>query len=205
MTDLEGWLTTAVEVFAEVKPLADRLPQDRFEVVIDDGYQHGEAAQRLLGCLARQVGLRQAIQICSAPQQPPSSFGLAVERRIRGLLRESESFEAWVEDAEKESIRRAVTRVREHSPQPVRIDTSDGLTLEVFTAGDRTRPAVMLIPPCGMPVELSRRWLRALGEGHFVMTWQTRGLFLGEPPAGMASEVAVQADDLLAVLDALDV
>jgi 3-oxoadipate enol-lactonase len=205
MTGLEEWATNAVDVFGEVKPLADRLPQHRFEVVVEDHERLGEAAQHLLDGVAREVGLRQAIHVCSGPQQAPTSFGLAIERRIGGLLRDAGPLGDWTPGAGDVPIKRAAATARDQAPRLVQVDTRDGLTLEVFTAGDRARPAVMLIPPCGMPVELSRRWLRALGEEHFVVTWQTRGLFaVRDPEAGMASDVATQAKDLLTVMDALD-
>jgi 3-oxoadipate enol-lactonase len=206
MRGLEEWASNAIEVFTEVKPLADRLPQDRFEVVLEDRERLGEASQRLLDGVAREVGLRQAIHVCSAPRQAPSSFGLAIQRRIRSLLRDAGPLEDLTRGAGDAPLEQAAARARGQVPRVVRIDTRDGLTLDAFTVGDRARPAVMLVPPCGMPVELSRRWLRALGEEHFVMTWQTRGLFLPcDPEAGMASDVAAQVGDLLAVMDALDV
>jgi 3-oxoadipate enol-lactonase len=206
MGGLEEWAANAVDVFSQVKPLADRLPQDRFEVVVKDREHLGEAPQRLLDGVAREVGLRQAIYVCATPQRAPSSFGLAIERRIGALLRDAGPLEGWTHGAENGPLERAAARARAEAPRVVRIDTRDGLTLDAFTVGDRARPAVMLVPPCGMPVELSSRWLRALGEEHFVMTWHTRGLFSPrDPEAGMASGVAAQADDLLAVMDALDV
>ncbi|MFD2467726.1 alpha/beta fold hydrolase [Amycolatopsis silviterrae] len=192
------WADTAVEVFREVRPIADRLPQDRFEVIADRHERRGDAAQRVLGAVARETGLRQQIDVRTAPGQTATSLGLAVERRIRDLLRS----EDWAGDAQ---IAEAAARARDLAPRPVLVKTRDGLVLQAFTAGERTRPAVVLVPPCGMPVELSHRWLRALGTDHFVVTWQTRGLFdPGGPAEGMPSGVSDQVDDLLAVLDALD-
>jgi 3-oxoadipate enol-lactonase len=202
---LEEWAATAVEVFGEIKPLADRLPQDRFEVVVEEQEHHGGAAQRLLDDVSREVGLRQAVDVRTTPEQTPSSFGLAVERRIRGLLRDASPLQDWVRDAGDTPIKRAAARARDLAPRTVPVRTRDGLVLDAFTTGDRTRPAVVLVPPCGMPVQLSLGWLRALGEDHFVVTWQSRGLFVpGGPEEGMAAGVAEQADDLLAVLDAFD-
>ncbi|NBH11290.1 alpha/beta hydrolase, partial [Amycolatopsis sp. SID8362] len=102
-------------------------------------------------------------------------------------------------------VAHAAARARDLAPRAVRVDTPGGPALEAFTAGDRRNPAVVLVPPCGMPVELSHRWLRALGEDCFVVTWQSRGLFAADGPRdGMAAGVAEQADDLIAVIDALD-
>lgn len=205
MVGFEEWATAAVEAFGEIKPLADRLPQDRFEVVIDEFERHGAPAGSLLGRVAREVGLRQRVDVASAPGQAPSSFGLAVEHRIRGLLRDAGPFEAWVRDDGSATIEHAAARARDLAPRTVRVDTHDGLVLSAYTAGDRVRPPVVLVPPCGMPVELSRRWLRALGADHHVVTWESRGLFdRDDPREGMASGVADQAGDLVAVMDALD-
>jgi pimeloyl-ACP methyl ester carboxylesterase len=205
VSGFEEWAAAAVEVFGEVKPLADRLPQDRFEVVVADHERLGDAAQRLLDVVAREVGLRQAVHVRSAPQQAPSSFGLAVERRIGGLLRDAGPFDDWVRNAGDAPIEDAAAEARDRAPRLARVDTRDGLTLDAFTTGDRARPAMVLVLPCGMPVELSLRWLRALGEEYFVVTWQTRGLFSPhDPEADMAISVADQADDLVAVMDALD-
>ncbi|TDB90676.1 alpha/beta hydrolase [Actinomadura sp. KC216] len=203
---LEAWAATAVEVCGEVKPLADRLPQDRFEVVVEDHERLGAAPQRMLDGAARAAGLRQTIRVCSAPRRPSSSFGLSIERRLSALLRDPGLFDEESADAGAAVIERAAARARDRAPRRVPVATHDGLTLDAFTAGDRARPAVMLIPPCGMPVELSRRWLHALGDEHFVITWQTRGLFSpADPEPGMACDVAAQVGDLLAVMDALGV
>jgi len=205
VTGFEEWAAAAVEVFGEVKPLADRLPQDHFEVAVADHERLGSAAGRLLDSVAHEVGLRQTVHVRAAPQPAGSSFGLAVERRISTLLADAGPLDDWVRDAGEAPIVRAAANARDRAPRLVRVETRDGLTLDAFTSGDRARPAVVLVPPCGMPVELSLRWLRALGEEHFVVTWQTRGLFSAHgPEAGMASGVADQADDLLAVMDALD-
>lgn len=205
MSGLEEWAATAVEVFGEIKPLADRLPQDRFEVVVEEDEHHAGAAERLLDGVAREIGLRQAVDVRSAPERAPTSFGLAVERRIRGLLRDAGPLQEWGRETADTSIRRAADRARELAPRTVRVHARDGLVLDSFAAGDPARPPVVLVPPCGMPVQLSLGWLRALGEDHHVVTWQSRGLFgPGGPERGMACGVADQADDLLAVMDAHD-
>jgi 3-oxoadipate enol-lactonase len=209
MGSIEGWATEAIEAFSFIKPLADRLPQDQFEVTTEDHDRFGDAPQHFLNSVARAMGLRQAIHVRSAPQLARSSFGLAIQRGLRGLLQPGGAFEEWAQrgsgswDAQ---VERAAAKARDEAPQATPVETRDGVTIEAFTAGQRGRPAVMLIPPCGMPVELSRYWLRALAEKHFVITWQTRGLFSQcEPHAGMASDVTTQAGDLLAVMDALAV
>ncbi|MEU9336644.1 alpha/beta hydrolase [Streptomyces sp. NPDC048290] len=197
------WADTAVEVFGQIKPLADRLAQDRFEVVVAEHEQHGGAAQRLLDRLSRETGLRQTVDVRATPDQTPTSFGLAVERRLRGLLRGTGPLQDWARDTGEAAIGQAAARARARAPRTVAVRTRDGLTLDAFSGGDPARPAVVLVPPCGMPVQLSLGWLRALGADHHVVTWQSRGLFAPDGPgADMADGVADQADDLLDVMDA---
>ena len=68
MGPIEGWATEAIEAFSYIKPLADRLPQDQFEVTTEDRDGFGDAPQHFLNSVARAVGLRQAIHVRSAPQ-----------------------------------------------------------------------------------------------------------------------------------------
>jgi len=52
-----------------------------------------------------------------------------------------------------------------------------GSPLRAYAAGPTTAPAVLVIPPCGMPVELIAPWLTALSQRYRVLTWETGGLF----------------------------
>ncbi|MFC4534153.1 alpha/beta fold hydrolase [Sphaerisporangium dianthi] len=80
-----------------------------------------------------------------------------------------------------------------------------GPALTAYAAGRREDPAVVVVMPCGMPARLAEEWMRFLAVDHFVLTWETRGLFgdvgdvtaAGPPPA----EIGAQAGDLLAVMD----
>ena len=84
------------------------------------------------------------------------------------------------------------------------ITTADGAVLAVYSGGVPDGPPVVLIPACGMPIELSDGWIRALARQCFVVTWETRGLF-GSPIAfdTVGHDVAAQASDAIAVMDDL--
>ncbi|WP_030340763.1 alpha/beta fold hydrolase [Streptomyces sp. NRRL S-1022] len=96
---------------------------------------------------------------------------------------------------------------RTEGPVPVR--ATDGTALRCWSAGPPDAPVVALVTACGMPAGLTAGWMRALAGPFRVVTWESRGMFGapdadGPAPLG-AHDVASQAGDLLAVLDALDV
>ncbi|MFC6082798.1 alpha/beta fold hydrolase [Sphaerisporangium aureirubrum] len=84
--------------------------------------------------------------------------------------------------------------VREEVP-----DAGGGPPLVVYAAGRREDPAVVVIMPCGMPARLAEQWMRYLARDHYVLTWETRGLF-GDAAAAPA-EIEAQAGDVTAVMD----
>lgn len=81
-----------------------------------------------------------------------------------------------------------------------------GTTVPAYCSGRTEDPAVVLAIPCGYPAELCAEWMRALSADHFVLTWETRGMFGAElaPEAfdELGSSVEDQAEDLWAVVDA---
>ncbi|GAA3452381.1 alpha/beta fold hydrolase [Dactylosporangium matsuzakiense] len=85
------------------------------------------------------------------------------------------------------------------------VRTADGVTLRTYAAGDPGRPAIILASACGMPAQLCEPWMRHLAGTHYVITWETRGLF--DPRCSdadfdtLACDLSAQADDLLAVMD----
>lgn len=82
------------------------------------------------------------------------------------------------------------------------VTSFDGAPLKAYALGEPQDKAVVIAPPCGMPVELCERWLRLLAREHFVVTWESRGLF-GETDffEELAWSVTAQASDLFAVMD----
>ncbi|GAA2197888.1 alpha/beta hydrolase [Streptomyces bangladeshensis] len=96
-----------------------------------------------------------------------------------------------------------------HGAGPVPARAADGTVLRCWSAGPPEAPVVALVTACGMPAGLAAGWMRALAGPFRVVTWESRGMFAepgGQRPAPLtAHDVASQAGDLLAVLDALDV
>jgi pimeloyl-ACP methyl ester carboxylesterase len=77
-----------------------------------------------------------------------------------------------------------------------------GVRLNVYTAGPPDGEPIVILSACGMPARLCEPWMNVLAKDHFVLTWETRGLF---SPMGdfdsLASDVGAQARDLFAVMD----
>ncbi|MFG3016312.1 alpha/beta fold hydrolase [Streptomyces cinerochromogenes] len=92
---------------------------------------------------------------------------------------------------------------------PIPVRAGDGTPLRCWSAGPADAPAVVLVTACGMPAGLAAGWMRALAGPFRVVTWESRGMFAepgGHRPAPLAGyDVASQAGDLTAVLDALDI
>ncbi len=91
----------------------------------------------------------------------------------------------------------------EPPPAPVVVTAPDGAPLNCHLAGDG--PPVVLVSACGMPAGLVRRWVAYLSRAYRVLTWETRGLFDRAPGFDTrGTDLATQAADLVAVLDAFD-
>lgn len=93
---------------------------------------------------------------------------------------------------------------------PTVVRGADGAPLRVYAAGERHRPVVVIATACGMPVELTEPWIRALAADSFVVTWETRGLFADDMLSptdfdALGYDVAAQAGDLWTVLDHFEV
>lgn len=82
----------------------------------------------------------------------------------------------------------------------------DGARLPVYAVGDPAAPPVVLASACGMPAQLCDRWLAALARDHYVVTWESRGLFGDVPDFDQLEwDTAAQAADVLAVMDHLGI
>jgi 3-oxoadipate enol-lactonase len=87
----------------------------------------------------------------------------------------------------------------------VDVVTPDGATLRTYALGDPGRPAVVIASACGMPAQLCEPWMRFLAATHYVVTWETRGLFDPRCPGtafdALACDLSAQSDDLVTVMD----
>jgi 3-oxoadipate enol-lactonase len=80
--------------------------------------------------------------------------------------------------------------------------SKDGARLMVYSAGAPNREAVVLVLPCGMPMDLAEEWVRQLSQEFFVLTWESRGMSsTGEPFETYSYDVDAQVQDLLAIMD----
>ncbi len=53
----------------------------------------------------------------------------------------------------------------------------EGVNLNVFTCGDQKKTPIVIVLPTGMPMLIMKSWIEILEKKHFVITWETRGLF----------------------------
>ncbi|NMF64058.1 alpha/beta hydrolase [Brasilonema octagenarum UFV-E1] len=78
----------------------------------------------------------------------------------------------------------------------------DGALLRAYAGGVANGKVVIIVPPCGMPVELCEYWVHYLSQEHYVITWESRGLFgKTENFDALGYDVFSQAKDLFAVMD----
>jgi len=78
----------------------------------------------------------------------------------------------------------------------------DGTVLRAYAGGAQNQKVVVLVSGCGMPAKLCERWMDFLGKDHFIITWETRGLFEETKNFdALAFDVIAQAKDLFAVMD----
>lgn len=197
---MTGALAGLVADILDVQPLASGLPQPvRVHGPAD------ETASRLLAGLGEQLP---ALDLRVAPAATPLSiFESVISRRLRldTVLADPATAAALpdldliFDDAVADTFDRyrMVTVTRPGAP-----------AVRAYVGGNPADPAVIIAGACGMPARLLDQWFDALTADHFVLTWETRGLFLDSTPAEFDTQscsVSAQASDLLAVLDAFGV
>lgn len=80
------------------------------------------------------------------------------------------------------------------------------LTVAAYRSRAASGPVVVVCQPCGMPIELSQRWLRLLARHFTVVTWEGRGMFRWDGWfEGVGSDAEAQAADLIAVMNHFEV
>ncbi|AJX31030.1 3-oxoadipate enol-lactonase 2 [Burkholderia oklahomensis] len=160
-------------------------------------------AQRLVAVAFARIGVTDARFAPDGAAQL-SSFELLMSRRISAAFDYRYDRFRTPDDADR--ARREAERFDFHAlpagVERVPLPREAGVSLSAYASGRRDRPAVALALPCGMPLDLCLRWLDALAERHFVLTWETRAMF-GACDAfdRVSSDVDAQVDDLFAVMD----
>ncbi|MGC4806665.1 alpha/beta fold hydrolase [Micromonospora sp. DT233] len=208
-------VTRLAERVLSVRPLAGVLPPPVAVASAAADPAEADAADRLLGRVAERVGAG-PFRLLPAGEPAPDVFAAVVARRLdlsASWLRaaapaavDPREVAAAADDVVAQSLAAACRRAELVRP--------DGARLTAYALGDPAAPAVVLASACGMPVQLSERWVRRLAQTHHVVTWESRWLFgpdvagggggpAGDPVAvpAPAVDVAAQAGDLLAVLD----
>ncbi|WP_405166757.1 hypothetical protein OG203_17640 [Nocardia sp. NBC_01499] len=86
-------------------------------------------------------------------------------------------------------------------PQPISVISGDGAVLRCYVAGDPAAAPVVVVSACGMPAGIASRWVEHLAVDHYVVTWESRGLFGKDDGFDERHhDLAAQAADLLAVM-----
>ncbi|MEU9252783.1 alpha/beta hydrolase [Streptomyces sp. NPDC048270] len=177
-------------------PLLGVLPP----VTVPAGRRAGTVGP-LLAAVTRRLG-SPAVAVGAGPGQPDTFARVVADHLDLARL-------PFTEDGRVEGADRLADTVDEAAAADfgrfcTRLDTRtpDGVPLRVYTAGRPGERAVALAPAPGMPARLAERWIRELARTHYVVTWESRGLFADpEEPAPPGYGVSAQAGDLLAALD----
>ena len=81
---------------------------------------------------------------------------------------------------------------------------TDGASIRAYSAGSPAAPPLVISSACGMPARLAEPWIRYFSADHFVITWESRGLFDDPDEFVGRTDLGAQVDDLFAVMDHFD-
>lgn len=197
-----------------VRPLARILPQPVHVVPVLDGKLAADAndpprtavvgsLDMLFDRLSARFGTR-SLQLCPRSSGELTVFEHAISNRL-GVTPELYCSFAMSGDI-LAGLDAIIAEVAEQSlacllPYSA-VKSFDGATLSAYAGGHPSREVIVVVPPCGYPVELCERWFRHLMGRYRVLTWESRGLF----PAmsefdSIAHDTEAHARDLLAVMD----
>ncbi len=182
-----------------VRPLVDVLKSPvRIVPATDDASVQPRLAE-LLETVATRAGaphlkLHTAAADLTAIEQVLSNhLGLESYSEVASQMPISEINDV-VDDVVDQSFERRYGRSK--------VISSGGAPLRTYASGQQSDKAIVLVSACGMPAKICDRWMEFLGKDHFVITWESRGLF--EEPNDfdeLNCDVATQAEDLFAVMD----
>jgi pimeloyl-ACP methyl ester carboxylesterase len=161
------------------------------------------AAEALVAAAFERIGV-QGLRFSHGEERHLTSFEYLLSQRISAAF--DHGYQGFDETHAVEAARRLIdAQAFDTYPplvQPATVPRGPGLSLSAYASPERPARAVVMVLPCGMPFELCLEWFLLLGERHFVVTWETRGLF-GECADFDALDCSAEAqtDDLFAVLD----
>jgi nucleoside-diphosphate-sugar epimerase/pimeloyl-ACP methyl ester carboxylesterase len=208
----------------------DRLMEDIAEL-LDDGLRDGDIVHltsdhnpltgRVFDLICGQLGLGEVSMVPAAAGQRASSpleHLLARKTELyltylqghrhfsRHLSASHRLFDADLLGYIVEGIRAADRKDIDSTFDRLTVLASDGVALNVYRAGDRARPAVLICNDLGMPAEFVRPLAAQLARRWHVITWESRTL-PGMARSRVDADVSLarQAADGLEVLDRLKV
>ncbi|MBW4510727.1 MAG: alpha/beta hydrolase [Scytonematopsis contorta HA4267-MV1] len=108
------------------------------------------------------------------------------------------SVDEIVNEIVDETVNNSIKSYFQHSE----VISFDNALLRAYASGVTNGKVVIVVPPCGMPFELCEHWLRYLSQEHYVITWESRGLFgNADNFDALNYDVVSQAKDLFAVMN----
>jgi 3-oxoadipate enol-lactonase len=152
----------------------------------------------VLGQVADRIGVP---HLALVPGSPPD--GLTAFERLASRWLRLDRYAGLAGAADTPSIVDGVVAVGfDRYRSATDVVAPDGARLRAYAAGDPSAEPVVLASACGMPAKLSDRWFALLSRDHYVITWESRGLF-GDVPDfdALGWDTAAQVADLVAVMD----
>lgn len=162
-----------------------------------------DALSSLLQALTERLALPR-IGICVGRMRSrPTIFEALLGERIQTAL-PSQAAAGWSTGPAvlEEAVGAAVLASFEGSFPREDTRSEDGIPLRTYASRGSNGSAIVLVPPCGMPAPLLKPWMQFLSAEHFVMTWESGGLFGHRGPFERANcSIEQQSQDLFRVMD----
>lgn len=161
------------------------------------------AAEALIAAAFDRIGVR-GLHFCHGQERHFTSFEYLLSRRISAAF--GPHYQGFDDPRAVQEARRMIdAQTFDTCPpgaQHATVPLGPGLTLAAYASPRRQGKAVVMVLPCGMPFDLCQAWFQCLGQRHFVVTWESRGLF-GECEDfdALDCSAGAQTSDLFAVLD----
>jgi 3-oxoadipate enol-lactonase len=200
------WVSRIARGVLAVRPLADALKQPIRVLPMNEGglslpSGHASRMEAVINDVAVRIGAPRFQVVSNAGDQ--SVFESVISNRLalgHDVIVDGDfgcdpgEFGELVAEAVGEDFDAQFSRAQ--------VRSFDGAMLRSYSAGAPRHRAVVLVAACGMPAKLCERWMRFLGENHFVITWESRLLFeYLTADQEWAYDVDAHVADLFAVMD----
>ncbi|WP_460908704.1 alpha/beta fold hydrolase [Paraburkholderia jirisanensis] len=219
--DVDGARLNAqlLRAVAALRPLAAQLPRplrvalladpaaSADPVALADLAAHephaADAVHEVVGAAFAAAGI-DGLRFAPAGQADFSSFEMLISETVSQAL--EYRYDGFAHASRSDAALRAVRSFDFVQPAAhvvhSRLPVGAGTALSVYASAARNRPALVLVPPFGMPFGLYRDWFVRLAQRYFVVSWETRALFGECTDFDRAdTSMAAQVGDLVAVMD----